>query len=86
MEMAAAPADVEMNTAVSGGKVEQESSEEESESSEEESSEASSSSEDEEQVDKKDEGALEIVRGCMREGEVSSPIGLIMMIWSVLKY
>ncbi|TKW26475.1 hypothetical protein SEVIR_3G192400v4 [Setaria viridis] len=60
MEMAAAPADVEMNTAVSGGKVEQESSEEESESSEEEeSSEASSSSEDEEQVDKKDEESSE---------------------------
>ncbi|PUZ65305.1 hypothetical protein GQ55_3G213200 [Panicum hallii var. hallii] len=60
IEMAAAPADVEMNTAVSGGKEEQESREEESESSEEEeSSEASSSSEDEEQGDKKDEESSE---------------------------
>ncbi|CAL4908961.1 unnamed protein product [Urochloa decumbens] len=59
MEMAAAPADVEMNTAVLGGKEEQESSEEESESSEEVSSEASSSSEDEEQGGKKDEESSE---------------------------
>lgn len=59
MEMAASPADVEMNTAVSGGKVEQESSEEESESSEEDSSEASSSSDDEEQGGKKDEESSE---------------------------
>ena len=58
-EMAAAPADVEMNTTVTGGKEEQESSEEESESSEEESSEASSSSEDEEHGDKKDEESSE---------------------------
>ncbi|OEL37012.1 hypothetical protein BAE44_0001971 [Dichanthelium oligosanthes] len=56
VEMAAAPADVQMNTALSSSKEEQESSEEESESSEdeEESSEASSSSEDEDQGDKKD--------------------------------
>ncbi|KAG2618314.1 hypothetical protein PVAP13_3NG079501 [Panicum virgatum] len=61
MEMAAAPADVEINTTATGGKEGQESSEEESESSEEdeESSEASSSSEDEEHGDKKDEESSE---------------------------
>jgi len=59
MEMAAAPADAEINTTATGGKEEQESSEEESESIEEESSEASSSSEDEEHGDKKDEESSE---------------------------
>ncbi|KAF8719339.1 hypothetical protein HU200_024042 [Digitaria exilis] len=57
MEMAATPADVEMNTTAPGGKKEQESSEEESESSEEESSEASSSSDDEEQGGKDEESS-----------------------------
>lgn len=65
MEMPAAPADVELDTALSVkeesrvGKEEHESSDEESENSEEESSEASSSSDDEEEESKEDEESSE---------------------------